>query len=38
MIWKDPSAPGKFYVEIAGNVGATLTFNDIVFMFTGREN
>lgn len=38
VIWKKPTDPGKFYVEIAGQSGAMLTFNDIVFMFTGREN
>lgn len=38
VIWKDQTNPGKFYVEIAGQVGTLLSFNDIVFMFTGREN
>lgn len=38
VIWKDPTGLGKFYVEIAGQTGVTLTFNDIVFLFTGREN
>lgn len=38
VIWKEPTEPGKFYVEIAGNIGTIMTLNDIVFMFTGREN
>ena len=38
VIWKVPTDPGKFYVEIAGRTGVMFTFNDIVFMFTGREN
>ena len=37
VIWKEPTDPGKFYVEIAGQVGVMLSLNDIVFMFTGRE-
>ena len=38
VIWKESTDPGKFYVEIAGQIGSVMTFNDIVFMFTGREN
>lgn len=38
VIWKEPTDPGKFYVQIAGQAGVMLTFNDIVFLFTGREN
>ena len=38
VIWKEPTDPGKFYVEIAGNIGTIMTFDDVVFMFTGREN
>ena len=38
VIWKDPTDSSKFYVEIAGQVGTMMSFNDIVFMFTGREN
>lgn len=38
VIWREPTGPGKFYVEIAGRTGVILSFNDIVFMFTGREN
>lgn len=37
VIWKEPADPGKFYVEIAGQTGIMLTFNDIASMFTGRE-
>lgn len=28
--------PSKFYVEIAGEKGTTMSFNDIVSMFTRR--
>lgn len=38
VIWKEPTEPGKFYVEIAGNIGTIMTLDDVVFMFTGREN
>lgn len=38
VIWKEPTVPGKFYVEVAGGPGTMMSFNDIVFMFTGREN
>lgn len=38
VIWKEPTDSSKFYVEIAGQAGVMLTFNDIVFMFTGKEN
>lgn len=37
VIWKEPTEPGKFYVEIAGNIGTIMTLDDVVFMFTGRE-
>lgn len=37
VIWRESTDPGKFYVEIAGQVGTMLTFNDIVSMFTRRE-
>ena len=38
VIWRWPGEPDKFYVEIAGQTGVTVSFNDIVFMFTGKEN
>lgn len=38
VIWREPTDPGRFYVEIAGQPGAVLSFNDVVFLFTGREN
>lgn len=38
VIWREPEDPGKFYVEIAGQIGTVMSFNDIVFMFTGKEN
>lgn len=38
VIWRVPTDPGKFYVEIAGQTGTQLSFKDIVFMFTGKEN
>lgn len=37
VIWREPTEPGKFYVEIAGNIGTIMTLDDVVFMFTGRE-
>nr|DAM69240.1 MAG TPA: hypothetical protein [Caudoviricetes sp.] len=38
VIWCDPTDSGKFYVEVAGQPGVMLTFNDIVVMFIGRES
>lgn len=38
VIWKEPTDSSKFYVGIAGQVGTVMSFNDIVSMFTGREN
>lgn len=38
VIWRVPTDPDKFHVDIAGQVGVMMSFNDIVFMFTGREN
>lgn len=38
VIWREPEDPGKFYVEIAGQIGTVVSFNDIVFIFTGKEN
>ena len=38
VIWREYTDPDKFYVEIAGQTGIIMSFNDIVFMFTGREN
>lgn len=38
VIWKTVDDPCKFYVEGAGRVGTLMSFNDIVFMFTGKEN
>lgn len=37
IIWREPTEPGKFYVWIGGQLGSTMTFNDIASMFTGRE-
>lgn len=37
VIWKEPSEPGRFYVEVAGQPGIITTLDEIVFMFTGRE-
>ena len=37
VIRKDPTDPGKFYVEIAGNIGTIMSLDDVVFMFTGGE-
>lgn len=38
VIWRDPTDPVRFYVEIAGQIGTMMTLNDIVFTFTGKEN
>ena len=38
VIWRERADPARFYVEIAGQAGTVLTFNDIVFLFTGRES
>lgn len=38
VIWRLPTGRDKFYVELGGQSGSTMTFNDIVSMFTGREN
>lgn len=37
VIWREPTDPSKFYVEIAGEIGTMMSFNDILLMFTGRE-
>lgn len=38
VIWKEPDDRDKFYVQVAGQVGMIMSFNDVVFMFTGKEN
>lgn len=38
VIWRELTEPDKFYVEIAGNIGTIMTLDDVVSMFTGREN
>ena len=38
VIWREPSEPDRFYVELGGGLRTAMTFNDIVSMFTGREN
>lgn len=38
VIWKEPNEVNKFYVEIGGQIGTTMTLDDVVFMFTGKEN
>lgn len=37
VIWRVPCEPGTFHVDIAGEAGTVMSFNDIVSMFTGRE-
>lgn len=37
VIWRLPRDPDKFYVELGGRLAATMTFNDIESMFTGKE-
>ena len=38
IIWRESTEPDRFYVELGGKLGTTMTFNDIAFMFTGKEN
>lgn len=38
VIWRDFTEPSRFFVEIGGQPGFTVSFNDIVFMFTGKGN
>ena len=37
VIWREPTDPDRFYVELGGQLGTTMTFNDIASMFTGKE-
>lgn len=37
VIWRETTEPYKFRVEVGGQSGAIMSFNHIVFMFTGRE-
>ena len=34
VISREPTEPDKFYVELGGQLGTTMTFNDIASMFT----
>ncbi|PEY47097.1 hypothetical protein CN359_30550 [Bacillus thuringiensis] len=36
VIWREPTEPDTFRVEVGGRSGAIMTFNHIVFMFTGK--
>ena len=36
VIWRGPMDPDRFYVELGGRSRSTMTFNDIVSMFTGK--
>lgn len=36
IIWREPTEPDRFCVEFAGQLRSTMTFNDIVSMFTGK--
>ena len=38
VIWREPREPDMFRVEVCGQSAAFMTFNHIVFMFTGKEN
>lgn len=38
VMWRKPGESNKFFVEIAGQVGSVMEFNDIVDMFTGKDN
>lgn len=37
IIWRGPMGPDRFRVEVGGQSGVIMTFNDIASMFTGRE-
>lgn len=37
IIWRESTEPDRFRVEVGGQFGSTMTFNDIVSMFTRRE-
>lgn len=37
VIWRESMESDKFYVEVGGQLGTTMTFNDIASMFTGKE-
>lgn len=37
VVWRVPTEPDRFYVEVGGRSGTTMTFNDIVSMFIGKE-
>ena len=36
VIWREPAEPDRFFVELGGQLGTTMTFNDIVSMFIGK--
>ena len=38
VIWRDQAEPDRFRIEVGGQSGTTVSFNDIVSMFTGKEN
>lgn len=38
IIRRESTEPDKFFVELGGQLGSAMTFNDIASMFTGREN
>lgn len=37
VIWRGRRTPDRFHIEVEGRMGAVMTFEDIVSMFTGRE-
>lgn len=37
VIWREPTEPDTFRVEVGGQSGTIMTFNHIVSMFTRRE-
>lgn len=37
IIWREPTEPDTFRVDVGGQSGTLMTFNHIVYMFTGRE-
>lgn len=37
VIWREPTGPDTFRVDVGGQSGTIMTFNHIVSMFTRRE-
>lgn len=37
VIWRELAVPDKFRIEVGGQSGTVVSFNDIASMFTGKE-